>query len=146
MRICMVMGGAGTGGMERHVSDLANELAYRHDVFVIAHPIHAHLFCEGVNFVSFNLNTWRYNLMAITRLVRSIRRLKPDLVHAHHRKAGSMVASASRFLEMPLVLTVHSMGRTRRMVKFYDHVIGVSDLVTANINHSRKCTILNGNG
>ena len=146
MRICLVIGGTGTGGMERHVADLANEMSSQHEVFVIAHSVHADLFSENVHFVPLNLGTWRYNLLAIARLVRSIRRLEPDLVHAHHRKAGTMVASASRFLDMPLVLTVHSMGRTSRMVKSYDHVIGVSDLVTENIAHLRKSTILNGNG
>ena len=146
MHVCLVMGGTGSGGLERNVSDLARELALKHRVTVLAHPIHAHLFPEPVVHVHLDFGRWRHNPIVTLQFVRAIKRLRPDVIHAHHRKAGAMVRQASPFLTAPLILTIHGMGKANRIAKAFDHVIGVSECVTANINHPCKSTVLNGNG
>ena len=147
MHVCLTFAGTESGGMERHVSDLAHGLADKHHrVSLVAHQIHAANFDERIDFFATRLDRWRFNPLMIFQVVRRIRSLQPDVVHAHGRKAAAIMASARRLLDVPMVLSLHNPGKASKVARHFDHVIGVSSIVTGNLDHPRKTTVLNGRG
>lgn len=48
------------------------------------------------------------DLAALTGLVRCVRRVRPDLIHAHSAKAGAIARAAGCFCRVPVVYTPHA--------------------------------------
>lgn len=149
MHICLVLAGTETGGLERHVGDLANGLAGTFHVSVVAHEVHRDRFDPDVEFCPVDLGRWRFSPIMLTEAAFVLHRLNPDIVHAHGRKAGTIVGTLRTLLSARLVLTLHSIHRRSsisRLVTRFDGVIGVSSAVLEQVAHTRKFLVHNGNG
>ena len=147
--ICLVLAGTETGGLERHVGDLANGLAATFHVSVVAHEVHRDRFDPQVEFCPVDLQRWRYNPIMLTEAAFVLRRLNPSIVHAHGRKAGTIVGTLRKLLSAHVVLTLHSIHRSAsisRLTGRFDAVIGVSSAVLGHVAHPRKFLVHNGNG
>lgn len=145
LNVCLVVSGPNTGGgMERHVSDLANGLADRHGVHVLAHDSYRQLFGSSVNFRDVGFTSWRFDVLFLWQFLREIRDIRPTIVHAHGRKAGQVIALTRRFFDAPCILTVHNLSRDPLLYSRFDSVIAVSSLVAQGIEHSRLYTVYNG--
>ncbi|HQA38957.1 MAG TPA: glycosyltransferase, partial [Kiritimatiellia bacterium] len=48
------------------------------------------------------------DLAALTGLVRCVRRVRPDLIHAHSAKAGALARAAGALCRVPVVYTPHA--------------------------------------
>lgn len=147
MNITIVMAGYGEGGLEKHVVELANGLM-RHkngiQVSVIADPMYGARFAQGVTFMPFAFSSNRRNPIALFRLWRTIRRTRPDIVHAHGNKAASMVGRLLPLLKVRSVATLHSRKKNVRMFHAFERVIAVSQVSTVNLAHPAVRIVYNG--
>ena len=145
--ICLVVSGLNEGGgIERHVRDLAVGLAPQHRVSVIAHESYRSLFPEPVEFHEINFLTWRFNPLFLLNFCITVRKLNPDILHAHGRKAARVILSTRVATQSKRVLTVHNTSNISRLAKLFDAVIAVSPIVAAPLDHPNKFIIFNGNG
>ena len=143
--VCLVVSGPNTGGgIERHVRDLAHGLATRHSITVLAHESFEPLFDSRVNFLRVPFTRWRFDIFLLVQVIRTIRSLNPNVVHAHGRKAAQVIAFCRRFFTSSCVLTVHNLSKSARLFRRFDSVIAVSDLVARGLDHPRSFTVLNG--
>lgn len=87
---------------------------------------------------------------ALWRLDRLIRRVRPDIVHAHMMSGAVLGAIEKRLTGVPLVTTVHNaFERHAILMRVGDRVIAVSDAVSAGmiargVPAARMRTVLNG--
>ena len=149
MKVLYLVTRAERGGAQVHVSQLLSGLQRRHELF-LAVGEQGYLTEEALR-----LGVATYTIrgliqpmdpisdaVAITNLLTLLRRIRPDMVHAHTSKAG-MVARLAAFIEgIPVVYTAHTWGFTegspgfRRAIcvpvekicaKLSAHIITVSD-------------------
>ena len=140
----MVMAGAEEGGLENHVVALSNQLSKNHQVQVIAHAKFRDRLQPRVIFLAAPMESGRRDLILKIHLIRLLKGLSPDLIHAHGNKAAALLSSIRRWLKCPCIGTLHSQKRNVKMFEKMDGVIGVSDGVLENLEHSNKRRIYNG--
>ena len=146
MHICLVFGGIEDGGMEQHVSELARGLSTRHQVSVIAHQVHQDKFFSNVDFFPFDLSRWRFSPILKRDIHTLLKEIRPDVIHAHGRKAGVVIGPLKKKLKTPKILSLHNPANASRIAKSFDTVIGVSSTVVADLKHKNAIVILNGRG
>lgn len=130
MRITQVILSKQLGGAERHVVDLSNELAKRHDVQVILRkPTQRHARLEhGGNIAS--LLDRPIAVREVGRIFRShqiarhIRSFHPDIIHTHLGDAGK--ALRGNRTRAPLVATLHGEYKDK-CYRTHDGLICVAD-------------------
>lgn len=144
MRICQVLCGRGTGGLERHFVDLCNHLAERHEVIAIAHPEFRDRLSPRVDVEALDLSGWRYHPLLLARLYGLLRTHRPDIVHAQANKAAAMVGLLRPWLRAHCVATVHNLKRDTAMFRGYDRLIAVSRKVAEQFDQSQVDVIYNG--
>lgn len=124
MRIVYVITRAdAVGGASIHVRDLAREMLLRgHEVIVLVGgngTVTEQLSAAGVPFESLRWLRRQPNplcdILALAELIRTLRRLKPDLVSTHTAKAGTLGRLACRLLGMPVLYTPHGWPAGERM-------------------------------
>jgi len=145
MKICLIMAGDEEGGLENHFTALCRMLAADHDIHVIAHPRYqARL--AGVSFHPLDLTHGRGNPWLLLCLLRLLRRLAPDIVHAHANKATALLARLRALLPrtVRLVATLHSQKRRLGAFEKMDLVIGVSARVLQPLRKPRTAVIYPG--
>jgi glycosyltransferase involved in cell wall biosynthesis len=113
------------GGAYGHVARLSSALVDRGHAVAIAGP-HGHLQgTPGVEFIELDIGravSIAADVRAVGALSRGIRSFRPDLIHAHGSKAGTVARVARlRSLSVPLIFTSHNFaftnyvgGRARR--------------------------------
>lgn len=145
MKIAMVIAGAGSGGMETHVRCLAEELAKRHDVVLLAHESIGRALPPGVRFIALNAlkDCHRRNPFLARKLLKTLQGIAPDLVHAHGSKVATIL-SGRRFARYPLVATVHGIKRHLRFARRFDRLIAVSPAAAARLPKDKTTVIPNG--
>ena len=139
------MGGDEEGGLENHVLGLANALAKKHEVHLIAHQKYADRL-EAVTFHALDLTKSRCNPFLLVAVVKLIRIISPDIVHAQANKAASIMATLKPFLsgKIKFVATLHSLKRKLSAFEKFDWVIGVSGRVLDTLQNPKKTVIYNG--
>lgn len=146
MRVCFAISGPNTrGGIERHVYDLSQGLVQVNTkVVVLAHESYADWFPNNVQFCSIQFDRWRYNPMLLNEVVKNVRQLRPDIVHAHGRKAAQVVSLVRKRVPSRRILTVHNTNIKANHYRHFHEVIAVSSTVAAAIEHPRLFVIPNG--
>jgi glycosyltransferase involved in cell wall biosynthesis len=139
------MGGNEEGGLENHVLGLANALAKKHEVHLIAHQKYADRL-EAVAFHALDLTKSRRNPFLLVAVVKLIRIISPDIIHAQANKAASIMATLKPFLSgnIKFVATLHSLKRKLSAFEKFDWVIGVSGRVLDTLQNPKKSVIYNG--
>jgi glycosyltransferase involved in cell wall biosynthesis len=142
----MVMAGNEEGGLELHFETLCNMLSTHHEIHVVAHEKYRERFGEGVWFHALDLSRGRKNPLILYALYQKIRRIAPDIVHAHANKAAGMIASLRLFLPRGIkyVATLHSQKRNLKVFERFDHVIGVSHTVIEPLKGLPASVVYNG--
>lgn len=146
MKICHILAGIEEGGLEKHVEDLCNRLAFYHEIHVIAHRKYQNRFNRSVIFHPLDLSKGRRNILTLYRLYRLINHIKPDIVHAHANKAADMVANIRYMISKSVktIATLHSQKRNLKSFETFDHVIGVSAQVLKELKNPCKSVVYNG--
>ena len=146
MRVALVMASHGEGGLEKHVVELATGMWRRGiEVCLIAHPMYESRLPDEVEFFPIDLTAHRRNPFALYRLFRLLRKVRPQIIHAHGSKAASMISPLLPFLSNTYsVATLHSRKKNVRMFSKFERVIAVSKIAAANLKHSGIRIIHNG--
>lgn len=146
MRICQVLAGDEEGGLEKHFEELCNQVAFHHEVHVIAHEKYKERFHTDIIFHALDLSKGRRNLFILYKLLKIINNIKPDILHAHANKAVDMIASIKNFLNpsIKLIATLHSKKRKLKSFEKFDHVIGVSHEVLKELQNMHQSVVYNG--
>lgn len=115
-RLLILITLAEAGGAQTSVSLLLPGLAEQFEVTLAAHgsgPLCHAARAEGVSFVPLlhvrrPLHPW-HDLLGLLELLRLCRRLRPDIVHAHSSKAGTLGRIAAALAGVPIrIFTPHS--------------------------------------
>lgn len=145
LRIMQVMAsGPGTGGIEKHFFDLCNRLAQTCSVVAVCHPAYRRGLSADVDFVSLGRFMGRRNPATVFRLVRAVRKWRPDVIHAHASRAAALVLQASPFTSAARVATVHGIKRRPLVFRSFDRVIAVSRGVASQLRGIDADVIYNG--
>ena len=146
MKICLVMAGHGDGGLEGHFVELGNGLAKNNSVHVIVHPKMLGRFDKAVTAHSLDLQKSRNNPVVLFSLVSQIKKINPDIIHAHANKAVAMVTRIRSFLPEPIKLigTLHNKKKKLTDFNKLDFVIGVSNRIIRPLANPNKKAIYNG--
>ncbi len=112
MKILMVTNGLGIGGAETHIVELSKELMRRGNKVIICSSggeYAKEAQSAGIEWVDAPLN--RRSLVPMAKslmiLYRTIRREKPDIVHAHARIPGFLCGLLHRVMKFTFVTTAH---------------------------------------
>jgi len=145
MHICQVIASQGTGGMEGHVVALCEALSREHQVSLLAPPWFVGKLPDRVRVVPMKgLLSNRFNPAVWFSLWLQLRRLNPDVVHAHGGKAAWFLAVPLFFDRFRRVATVHGVKRNCVYLKRFDRVICVSKVVAEQLGDIPADIILNG--
>ena len=145
MHICHIIASYGTGGMEGHIVTLCDALSEIHQVSVLAPPWFNGKFSDRVRVVSVSgLLGSRFNPFVRFSLWRQLRRLNPDVVHAHGGKAARFLATPLLFGRFKRVATVHGVKRRCSFLRQFDGIICVSKVVAEQLGNIPSDIILNG--
>ncbi len=146
MKIVQILAGNEEGGLEKHVEELSNALAQKHEVHLIAHEMYRSRMDENVHFHSLDLSKGRSNPLTLWKLYRLVRRIGPQIVHAHANKAVQMAARVKPFFSKKIkcVGSLHSQKRNLASFQRCDHVIGVSHRVLSSLNGVAQSVVYNG--
>jgi len=131
-----VIASTGVGGAEKHLLDLClqqRDLGLQVNVALpkkgaLSQALHA----EGIEYLLIR-GGGRWHPLALWSLRQVIRRLQPDLIHAHMLKSASMVGYAGR--DIPCVATAHNIVKHLQPFRHCQHVICVSDMVRDSLCH-----------
>lgn len=145
MRICMLMAGDEVGGLEDHFITLCKLLAPNHDLHVIAHPVYRERLAD-ISFHPLDMTCGRNNPLLLLRALTLLRRLSPNIIHAHANKATVIVARLKLLLPRTtrLVATLHSQKRNVRAFRKMDLVIGVSERVLQSLKGTNTVVVYPG--
>lgn len=146
MKVCQVLAGVGNGGLEKHFADLCNRLAEYHEIHVIAHEKFRRKFDPNIIFHSLDLSKGRKNIIILIKLLQIIRKIKPDILHAHASKAVEMVAHIKFFIKHSIktVATLHSKKSSLKGFEKFDYIIGVSNEILKDLKNPHRSVIYNG--
>ena len=146
-RVLHVIGGAGAGGMERHVADLARAQADAGaDVGVAGHPSILKGLAPGVRAIPIDLSRSRRRPDALWALRRAVLADAPDIVHAHGSKAAAMTTGAMRLARRaPVsVATAHGLKRSPAPYRGHAALIAVSNAAAQQLRRQDAIVIPNG--
>lgn len=114
MKIVQLIPQLASGGAERFVVDLSNELSLQHDVaLIVAHPLEGRVafylpeVSERVKTYSLNKRIG-FDLRYLYRLYKAIRHERPDVVHTHTESFAYFAVLKWLFPKVKFVHTVHN--------------------------------------
>jgi glycosyltransferase involved in cell wall biosynthesis len=124
-----------------------------HKVYICSSASHFDEFLKqhGVEYIEIDqLGGIGATLSALLKLYNTLRRIKPDIVHAHMMKSTLLAAALRPILKFGLVTSVHNeFQRSAILMRLGDRVIGVSEAVSRSmikrgVPPSKMRTVLNG--
>ena len=146
MKIAQIMASDGDGGLEKHFIDLCNGLAALGDeVYALCLPKYHGALSDRVQCISIDLTGSRHNPITAIKLLKSIQRIRPDIVHAQANKAGVILAKIIKKLSCKTVVTIHNIKNNLSFLKRFDMAIGVSQGVVSHFPRAcRGVVVYNG--
>lgn len=145
MKVALVICSQSGGGLEKHVVELSNELSMQGlEVAVIAHSSFASSLNSRVQFLPVDLTKGRRNIFSLLYLWRAIKKAQPDIIHAHARKAMSMVGLLLLFLRIPAIATTHNIKKSLPYAERFAKLIAVSGVAAKNLSHPNVSVVHNG--
>lgn len=114
LKIAYLITDSGTGGAQRHLADLHASLAGRVQATVLAGgdgSMLREMKAAGAQTISIplldnSLSPLR-GIRLLGQVMDALRRVRPDLIHAHSAKAGAIARLAGALLRIPVAYTVH---------------------------------------
>lgn len=165
MNIVHVVNFMGSGGVEVFLKQLTNYQSMNNKIYIIAmcnkNTYNGNDFNKSnVVFISMK----HEKIMSISNLInfrKTLKKLKPDLVHVHLFPAQLLVPIILFDFKCPIITTEHGISMRRKKYKWlyhieglsfrrYDRIIGVSDDVSNKLIEeypkfrSKVCTVNNG--
>ncbi|MBE2260098.1 MAG: glycosyltransferase family 4 protein [Rhodobacteraceae bacterium] len=135
MRVLHFLWGLQKGGAENLAVDLANQQSLDHEVILLVgndcvDPAVRGQLDRSVRFVHLGRPAGSRNPYWIIRLLLTIHRLRPEVIHSHTRD----LALLGRFIFRPMIVTVHSINMDlARSLSRYTRVCCISEAVLADV-------------
>lgn len=128
MKIVQVMAtSGGMGGLEKHTLDLCHGLAqHHHEVHLIADFSYQQNINQDITLHPFDFSRSRWNPFLNYELVKLIKQLKPDVLHAQASKATSILAPWLKQFHCRKIATIHGIKSNLKPFMAFDDVIAVS--------------------
>ncbi len=143
--IMQVMGSSNPkGGMERHFFDLCNILSRDYEVVAVGYPMQAHGLAPGVHFESIGNSMSRRNPLTWFRMVKILRKWRPDIIHAHANRAAEIVGRVRMFSRARCIATVHNVKQWHFAFQGFDQLIAVSQGVAESVPMKNVSVVHNG--
>jgi hypothetical protein len=121
-------------GIEQHVEELSKIQAINNEVIVVCNPsisrYYSHARVEEVSNIS------RRSIFGIFKLISTINKLKPDIVHSHGSKTTSIINSVKKIINLNHVCSVHGIKSNTKVYSNADAVIAGSIKIQASLNVS----------
>lgn len=146
MRVIHVLASSGgVGGLEQHTFNLVNELSKTIQVSVIGQACYQSYFNQNVDFHALDFKRSRWNLSLLWQLTKTIKSIKPDIVHAQAGKASQLIARIRPCLgKVKFVSTIHGTKKNKSAYLAADQVIAVSRALADGIDKEKVNIIYNG--
>lgn len=140
MKIAYVITGLGIGGAERVVVSLADSFAADGHEILLIYMIEPKLMMPhnpNVVVSGLGLKGWKNSFSSLIRLVRCLKKFRPDIVHANMLHAILFSRLARIFCSIPrLICTSHSNNDGSRLRAFFYRVTDVFSDITTNVSRS----------
>lgn len=144
MRICQILAGDESGGLEKHTIELSRALKGQGiDVTVIAHKKFKNDF-KNINFIELDLSKDRNNAFILWKLYSVLKKENFDIIHTQANKATDMIMKLKPFLKSKIVSTLHNYKKNLKSFLKADMVITVSDRIGEKLNIYNKQTVYHG--
>ncbi|RKG33861.1 glycosyltransferase [Acinetobacter guerrae] len=146
MKIVQIMAtdGGKIGGLEKHTFQLSTQLSKQQDVhlFLDIHyknqlPESSSLHCYYYDF-----SKGRMNPCLLYAVLKTIKHIQPDVVHAQGGKAAKILGFLLPFLKLPSVATIHGMKNNMKSYRNFSEVIAVSEAVAEKIRPYRQAHVV----
>ncbi|QFS85823.1 MULTISPECIES: glycosyltransferase [unclassified Marinobacter] len=145
MKVALILATPSTawGGMEKHVADLAEALtSLGHEVHIVAHPDYRTHF-PFAEFHPCPMKLSRNNPWLRWCVSRILKRVSPDIAHAHGNKAA-LILGRLPHQTWQTVATIHGSKSNLRPFLVLDKVIAVSRSIYEGLSHPSRHLIYNG--
>lgn len=144
MKILQFIASSGYVGAERSFVELCNELSKHVEVYVLVFDTceFKDKFTKDIKFFTVKKRS-RYNPFLYLSILKIIKSLKPDVIHAHSVKATEIIYNLSSFINIPFCGT----KRNSRSAKVFDKIqnpIAISKETGNTIKNSNVKIIHNG--
>lgn len=143
LTIALLLGTPGTtwGGMEKHTAELATGLSQRgHRVHVFAHENYRKHFRPPVRFDTCPMQLGRRNPLLKWRIKRTLRTIRPDIVHAQGNKAANLVQA----MKPPTGIRLGTIHGTKSSLSAFRHLEGVITVNHETAKHvpNKNCRVI----
>lgn len=147
MKVCQLLV-AGTGGLSKHVIELSNELQGQgHKVIAVVPENCKEELDAGVQYCHLKQESKLRSLIYSLKLLLLIRKINPDVVHAHGKESAIHLGRIKPFIRAITIGTVHWHQKRRKDFRGFDKldgVIGVGDGVLDLLKNKSRTVIYNG--
>ena len=149
MKICLYLSNLSSGGVAKHVVELANALGENAGLEVVC--LMAEKFRKDlsgkVQFISFNHSSHKLTWYGDLKLLGHLKSISADVVHAHGNASTKCLSRLRGFYNGVTCATVHWEVKRAKHKKIYNNVsgvIGVSQKVLSGIDVAKQRVIYNG--
>jgi len=111
MRITYMLGQGDFYGSERHLFELASYMNERCDIQCIllsGGMLEEKLRSANIEYFVIGDRSWLLQFSSIAKVIKEIRRFRPDIIHAHQPRATIWGMIFSRLLQIVGIATIHS--------------------------------------
>ena len=121
-------------GIEQHVQELSMVQATNNEVTIICNPSISRYFSHATVIEVTNIS--RRSIFGILKLLNTINKLKPDIVHSHGSKTTSIINSVKKVININHVCSVHGIKSNTKVYSKADAVIAGSIKIQDSLNVS----------
>ena len=143
MKIILFTASQSWGGAEKIFVELANHLTLQCDLYVILlkNTAYSNRFDKTVKIITTSIFGSRRNLFLLFRLYKTIKEIKPDIVHTHAAKATEMFYFLNKLLKIRHVATKHN-SRKGKIFNKIKWVTTVSEQARKTIHSQGKVKVI----
>lgn len=132
LKVLEIIGDATLAGAPRHLLTLLENFNYeKFEIFVICPPGplagEIKILKESVNLYIVPMHS-KFDLKAISEIRSEIRHIRPDLIHVHGTRAGSLGRIASIGLKYPLIYTEHLWTKDYHLSSHLENILQITAL------------------
>ncbi|ASM36786.1 glycosyltransferase [Campylobacter sputorum] len=113
---------------EKVCVDLCNEMSKNNEVILLSNKDITAYLSENVKFIEFDFEKNRYNPFFLYKTAKLIKKISPDIIHAHNTKVIEIIHNCKIFLnkKITLIATKHDL-RFKKHYKYADLCVAILD-------------------
>lgn len=126
MKILQTLHWVQFAGTEKVCVDLCNEMSKKNEVILLSNKDITQYLSKNVKFIEFDFEKNRYNPFFLYKTAKLIKKISPDIIHAHNTKVIEIIHNCRFFLikKIPLIATKHDL-RFKKHYKYADLCVAI---------------------